>query len=367
MTLILVVEDEAMLRREIAECLRYEDYDVITAKDGREGAELARRHLPDLILSDIMMPEVDGYGLLLALREEEATSRIPFIFLTARAEYTDIRRGMTFGADDYLVKPFETEDLLAAIRTRLIKQAEANRYYEQRVESLRSSIVNTIPHELRTPLTGIMGYVALLLNDFNRYRPEQVIQMLQSIQRASSRLYRLVQNYLLFAQLTLIGVDDERLELISRYQSEMAADPQKVIPPIADERAILIDRRADLIMEIGPATVRMMGEDFSKIVEEVIDNAFKFSAKGTPVTVTGQQIEEHYLITVIDRGRGMSPDQIREVNAFVQFDRRLYEQQGAGLGLAVSQRLAHIYGAKLTIQSNLGQGTQVQITFRASP
>jgi signal transduction histidine kinase len=366
MTVILVVEDEAMLRREIAECLRYEDYEVITARDGREGAELARQHLPDLILSDIMMPEMDGYGLLLALREEEATSRIPFIFLTARAEYTDIRRGMTFGADDYLVKPFETEDLLAAIRTRLAKQAEANRYYERRVESLRSSIVNTIPHELRTPLTGIMGYVALLLNDFNRYRPEQIMQMLQSIQRASARLYRLVQNYLLFAQLSLIGVDDERLELISRFQSEMATDPQKVIPPIADERAILVDRRTDLIIEVGSAIVRMMAEDFSKIVEEVLDNAFKFSAKGTPVTVNGQQVGEQYVLTITDRGRGMSLDQIREVNAFVQFDRRLYEQQGAGLGLAVSQRLARIYGANLSIESALGEGTQVKITVPAA-
>lgn len=109
---ILLVEDEAFLSHEIAEALQYENYLVLTAEDGRQGLEIARREMPDLIISDIMMPNLDGYGFLMALREDTVTARIPFIFLTAKSEYADMRKGMAFGADDYLVKPFDILELL---------------------------------------------------------------------------------------------------------------------------------------------------------------------------------------------------------------------------------------------------------------
>jgi len=116
---ILVIEDDSEMRRNIVLVLQLEQYQPIAAENGRVGVELAKREKPDLILCDVMMPELDGYGVLKALREDTNTTLIPFIFLTAKGEKDDLRSGMNLGADDYLTKPVTQADLLKAIEVRL--------------------------------------------------------------------------------------------------------------------------------------------------------------------------------------------------------------------------------------------------------
>jgi len=116
---ILVIEDEPEMRRNITALLRYYDYEPIAAENGRAGIETARREHPDLILCDVMMPELDGHGVLQSLQADVALARIPFIFLTAKGEKDDLRSGMNLGADDYLTKPVANADLIKAIETRL--------------------------------------------------------------------------------------------------------------------------------------------------------------------------------------------------------------------------------------------------------
>jgi DNA-binding NarL/FixJ family response regulator len=119
---ILVIEDEPEMRRNLVTILRLEKFQVLSAENGRAGVELAKRELPELILCDVMMPELNGHGVLEALRADDTTVSIPFIFLTARGEKRDVRGGMNLGADDYLTKPVAKEDLLGAIRSRLERQ-----------------------------------------------------------------------------------------------------------------------------------------------------------------------------------------------------------------------------------------------------
>jgi DNA-binding response OmpR family regulator len=122
MTKILVIEDEASTRDKIVTVLKYEDYEVIDAPNGREGVISARENHPDLIICDVLMPDMNGYGALAALRDDPDTSVIPVIFLTAAASRADLRKGMEMGADDYITKPYTVEELLAAVRTRLDRQ-----------------------------------------------------------------------------------------------------------------------------------------------------------------------------------------------------------------------------------------------------
>lgn len=116
---ILIIEDDPEMRRNLTTILKLEGFQVSAAENGRKGVEAAPAFLPDLILCDVMMPELDGHGVLRELQNNAATMRVPFIFLTARGEKNDVRAGMTLGADDYLTKPVDKVDLLKAINTRL--------------------------------------------------------------------------------------------------------------------------------------------------------------------------------------------------------------------------------------------------------
>ena len=124
MKTILVIEDEPEMRRNITTLLRFKGYKPVAAENGRVGVDTARRERPDLILCDVMMPELDGYGVLRVLQADPDLSFVPFIFLTAKGEKEDLRSGMNLGADDYLTKPVGNEDLVNAIETRLHRAAK---------------------------------------------------------------------------------------------------------------------------------------------------------------------------------------------------------------------------------------------------
>jgi CheY-like chemotaxis protein len=124
---VLFIEDDTVVRENTAELLELADYNVITAANGKSGVAIAKSEIPDIVVCDIMMPEMDGYGVLQALASDPATQHIPFIFLSAKTEHKDIRKGMDLGADDYLTKPFEEEELTSAIESRLAKVAILNK------------------------------------------------------------------------------------------------------------------------------------------------------------------------------------------------------------------------------------------------
>lgn len=131
MQTVLVIEDEAQTRNIFLQCLEFEGFRAFGANNGTMGMKLAQQHHPDLVVCDIMMPDMDGYSVLSALRKSGETAAIPLIFLTAKVTMADLRRGMELGADDYLTKPCTVEQFLAAINTRLQRQEELSRFYRQ--------------------------------------------------------------------------------------------------------------------------------------------------------------------------------------------------------------------------------------------
>jgi CRP-like cAMP-binding protein/CheY-like chemotaxis protein len=133
---ILIIEDNTDIRENVVEILQLAGYNVLEAANGRTGVELATNHIPDIILCDIMMPELDGYGVLYMLNKNPATAAIPFIFLTAKAERLDLRKGMEMGADDYLTKPFDDIELLNAVESRLKKKEAQQTFYSRSLDNL---------------------------------------------------------------------------------------------------------------------------------------------------------------------------------------------------------------------------------------
>ena len=361
---ILVIEDETNLRENIISMLTYEHFMPLGAPDGVVGVALAQEHKPDLIVCDIMMPRLDGYGVLMELQSDTATASIPFLFLTAKADKADIRRGMDLGADDYLTKPFSNKELLDAIHARLQKQEMVVHQYEQKLDDLRESIALNLPHELRTPLTAILGYSAYLVDEVGSLEREQIFTMSKGIYRSARRLQHLVENYLMYAQLEFVKFNPETVRTLQEHHIAHPVFPIDAIEWIAREKADTVSRAKDLILDLKDISVQIPEDDIKKIAEELIDNAFKFSDEGTPVHVGMYDQNGVYGLVVHDKGRGMEQSQIDSIGAYVQFDRKIYEQQGAGLGLIIVKRLTELYKGDMSIQSQRGTGTTVDVVFR---
>lgn len=354
---ILVIDDEEPLRAMVNAVLTHRGFSVIEADNGSQGIQLARQRLPDLILCDVNMQEVNGYRTLAALREIPATAAIPFILMTGYADPAGMRQGMELGADDYLPKPFTGEQLCTAVEVRLRKSRQVREEAERKLADLRDSISLALPHELRTPLNGILAYGEILSSDAASLQPAEVSEMGQVISESGRRLVRLIENFLIYAQLELHGSDPGKTPLPKKHTPA----PRRVIEQKAREIALAVNRAADLELDLLDPPVPMAEEYLSKIVDELVQNAFKFSKAGTPVRVRLAAENRGLALSVTDRGRGLSAEQIAKVGGYMQFDRKMQEQQGLGLGLSICRRLAELHGGALAIQSQPGAGTTVVV------
>jgi two-component system, sensor histidine kinase and response regulator len=364
MTRILVIEDDENIRNNMAEILEYEGYSISKAENGVIGVESARNLLPDLILCDVMMPALDGYGVLLELQSQPLTASIPFIFLTALSDWSAVRLGMDSGADDYLTKPCTSIQLITAVTARLEKWTLMNNVYKQDLDELRGNLIRMLPHELRTPLSGILGYADIMKLDYENLDKHDIRQIAEDIGIAGRRLQQVIENYLLYAQTELMQYDPNYVETLAKHRLE---SPGTLLKEIAKAKVSKEKRDTDLFVLAEDVVVGISPANLKKVIEELVDNALKFSTSGTPIEITGKSNEGKYTIHISDHGRGMSVDQIKRIGAYVQFERKLYEQQGLGLGLILAKRLVELYSGELTIISELGQGTSITIELPLSP
>ncbi|MBI1842242.1 MAG: response regulator [Verrucomicrobia bacterium] len=360
---VLVIDDTKEILEVISESLESFGYEAIVAADGPEGIRIAQEAPADLIICDVNMPGLDGYAVLLALRQIEKTATIPFIFLTSVADKIHVRRGMELGADDYLTKPFTQKELKAAVLARMDKQDELQRQTDRRLDELRGSLTLALPHELRTPLNGIMGLASILIEDYATCPPDEILSTASDIQACAERLHHLIENFLVFSQIQMLTMENKSLAS-GDHPALLSRD---AMPAIAVSVARRHKRLSDLDTRFELALFEVPGESLRKIVEETLDNAFKFSAPGAPVRLlTRTTLSGAAEIVVEDRGRGMTAEQVSRIGPHVQFERSQYEQQGAGLGLMIAKRMTELLGGEYEIRSVPGQGTVVSIRFPQS-
>jgi two-component system, sensor histidine kinase and response regulator len=350
MTKILVIEDADPLRNDIVEMLTFEGYAVTSAENGLVGVERAREHKPDLIICDIMMPEMDGYGVLNALREDGDLITVPFIFLTAKTDRTDIRHGMGLGADDYLTKPFVASELLESIQARLDKRQTFDDMADERIKALSENIITALPHELRTPLNTIMGFSDMMITETYRVPQTQITEWAKHINAAGKRLYRLVENYLVYVRAEVIAQNPEELKALQTQRLEHPGTTIRFHLMLKPQEA---DRENDVTLSLcDDVTVRISNSDLGKIIEELADNSLKFSDANTPIIVKSYVEDQYYHIKISNTGKAITPEQIEAIGAYMQFSRRIYEQQGSGMGLVIAKRLAEIHGGELLIEQD---------------
>jgi two-component system sensor histidine kinase/response regulator len=365
--LIMIVEDDFALLEGIRELLELTDYQVIPAANGVEALELLERHKPDLIVSDIMMPEMDGYEFHSKVRERVDLLTIPFIFLTARGEKVDIRRGKSMGADDYITKPFDDEDLLVAIQAKLTRWQSLREKQDEEIANLKHKILLTLSHEFRTPLTYIINYAEILNMGDEDLTSEDFSEFMQGIRRGAVRLNALVEDFLALVELQT----GEALQAYY-YRRTRLDDPvawlriqAKLSEPKAEEANLDLD--IDVPEDLPSFVVDE--EYLSDALHRLMDNAIKFSdEKSEKVRFSARAEKDKIVIRIEDEGIGIPEEEVdRLFNIFHQIDRAKTEQQGTGSGLAIAKGIIEIHGGTIEAESKLGVGSTFTISLPIDP
>lgn len=364
---ILVVEDHKPLLTAIREVLEVEGYFVLTANNGVMALDVMEESSPDLIIADIMMPQMDGYTLYERVRTHPEWIPIPFIFLTAKAERDDILRGKDLGVEDYITKPFDPEELMVAVRARLRRSEAIQRASEAKFDQLKQQIVTVLGHELRTPLTYVSGYTNLALEDTDSLTPEELHEFLVGIKRGADRLTRLVEDLMFLIRIDT-GRAAEEFKLLASTRRDLNQILDLVIQQNmekAADRGVLLesDIEAGLppILRCEPFLVDALGR--------LVDNGTKFSAtsKGRVLVIVRAE-DEWVKIRVVDTGVGIPDKRIPSLfKRFQQVDRDKMEQQGIGAGLAIAQELIHLHNGHIAVESKLGSGSTFAVTLPRAP
>lgn len=356
---ILVIDDEEWLREMIRLALEQQGYEVIEASDSDEGAAKARELLPDLILCDVNMNKSgDGYATLSKLRENATTAAIPLILMTGLADSAGMRHGMELGADDYLPKPFKVDELYATVNARLRKVQTVRDEAEKKLSLLRRQISLMLPHEMRTPLNGIISNAEMLAESAGSLDPKLIAEMSREICQSGQRLERLIENFLIYAQLELVGTDVQNIAALRSTRTNRPAD---LVRAAATAQAETVGRVNDLLLELTDVPLALAEDYLKKIVTELVQNALKFSDPGTSVCVRLAAADDEIEFSVRDSGRGFSTEQIRRIGAYMQFERKMQDEQGFGLGLAIAKKLVEVHGGALTVESSSGEGSTVTV------
>ncbi len=362
---ILIIEDESLLRAEVAEWLTFEGYEVLTAENGAEGVELALRQLPDLIICDITMPQMDGYGVLLELRSNPVTARIPFIFTTARAAHEDIRKGMAAGADDYITKPFTHEELMQSVESRLQKKTLEDQERRHEVDQLQESLaqeheqrllkgklVAMFSHDFRNPLSSIMASNSLLMNYVSRMDEEHRLSHHVRIDASIRQLTQMLDEMLMIMQMdtgnlnfksAIVEIDQFFKTIVDEFQA-IYGDSHHVVFEGYFAQSVIADPRL-----------------LRSIAVNLISNAIKYSHQGSEIRVSLASTGNQFSFTVQDQGIGIpDADQARLFAAF-QRGSNVGEVQGTGLGLAIVKQAVDLHGGSIQFESHMNIGTNISV------
>ncbi len=362
--LILVVEDDAALLDGLRDMLELAGYGVATARNGVEGLAALEQSIPDLIVSDINMPRMNGYQFYGAVRAHPEWVSLPFIFLTAKSEKADVRRGKMLGADDYITKPFEEADLLVAVQAKLNRRAQLDAAHGRQIADLKRTILTTLNHEFRTPLTYITTYADMLGDD--NVSADDFKNFMRGIQVGSERLRRLVEDFIFLVELQT-GEAQENYERRRAPLTDLPGLLRVVLgrhQPRAEARHVrLVD---DLPAGLPPIVAD--AEYLADAVGRLVDNGVKFAKKdGGEVRLSARAGGRGLTISVSDDGIGMRAAELEKIfDVFHQIDRAKMEQQGSGSGLAIAHGIVRLHGGELSATSQVNAGSVFTIDLPAA-
>ena len=358
---ILVIDDDEKFSFGLVSMLRRNGYQVLTATNGAQGLEIIRSKGPDIILCDVMMPPPNGIQLKKELARDPESARIPFLFLTARTSVADKVVGLEYGADDYITKPFDINELLARIQSVLVRDELGRKRGIQEMtgalEQLHGSISVNLSHEMRAPLTDLLTTLDLVLRDkFN----ESGSELYGYIEKANSSAHRI--KFLIEDLVMLNDMDQGKMDILR----DNILLQNSLTNTIDQTRKVWANKDINFQLDINPGmTVYAPHSGFSHILSHLLDNACKFSPEKSMVKIS---VRENALggciFEVLDEGNGI-PLELREkvFERYFQIKQLdAYHHGGLGIGLTIARAFAKsLKGDVQILDSRVGCRTRMVI------
>ncbi|MEJ5244871.1 MAG: response regulator [Bacteroidota bacterium] len=361
MKTILVIDDDNLVLRNVKDVLVATGFNVITATDGKSGLKIALEAKPDLIVCDLMMPELNGFELIKSLRGSINTISIPIIIVSTIENKKQMQESINIGADDFLSKPFSPEALWIKIDNLLKKTKDVKYISENSIKQLTLNLASSLPHELRTPLNGIIGSADYLVKFGNTLSQNELNEFHKVLYQAANRLNELIIRYLLFVDTEIILADVDKLVTA---RNAIAFLPKNRIENLIHDFINTKGKNHIISYNFENSNIKIYEEHLNFIIKELLENAVKFSNEQTHISISGLVVGNEYVLECSDNGRGLSNSEIKQLSTMKQFKREFYEQQGLGLGLAIIQRLVKIYEGTFNIESELNKYTKITIKLK---
>ena len=358
---ILIIDDEKKLLFGLKAVMTRAGYDILTASEGSEGVRLAKESLPDVIICDVMMPPPNGFQLKKILANDLQTAAIPFIFLTARTGESDKIAGLNQGADDYITKPFNVDEMIARVQA-ILRRNELGRQSAlqemgTKVEKVRRSIATNLSHEMRTPLGVILSGLDLAIREKSNGVTDNLDLYLEASLSSAQKLSVLIFNLILLNDIDTGKVNKFRKPVDLKFHF---IDPvQKVLKAYAE-------KNLDVHISIQPGTLIHASEvEFAHVVSHLVDNACKFSPDGGKIRIRLNRNGMGGCSLLVENEGPAIPVELRE-KVFERYyqvqqdNSRLYG--GLGVGLTIARAVAEAFGGSVSILDS-AVGCKVRMVY----
>ena len=366
---ILIVDDMPENIQVLSAILYRENINISIAQNGKEAMAIVARRQPDLILLDIMMPEIDGYEVCVCLKQHADTKDIPIIFLTGRAEPEDVIKGFEVGAVDSITKPFHQTELLSRVFTHLeLKRArdiitaqnqqlaEQNKTLQE-LNATKDKFFSIIAHDLRNPFNTLINLSTLLKENLREYTPDELERWINVFYTASNRGYSLLEN--------LLSWSCSQTDSIQFYPThiplqEIVTECAEILESQAEDKEITIHTA------IPESLVVYVDEPMMKtVLRNLVSNALKFTEAHGTVSISAQEHDEQIEVTVSDTGVGIPGDKIPKLFRIDvhHITPGTAKEKGSGLGLLLCKEFIEKHGGSITVRSEVGKGSHFTFTL----
>jgi len=348
---LLIVDDVAENIQIVAGILKNQGYDMAFATNGKAAVDIARNNDFDLVLLDVMMPEMDGFEVCEELKASRDTAASTVIFLTAKTDVDSIIRGFDLGGNDFITKPFNAAELLARVRTHVDLRLKERKLQQMNAEKDR--FISIIAQEIKGPLGGINGVLRMVDDDYDALEPKVIRDYLTLSRKASDQLQQLLDNLLTWSTMRTEGLPytPRTIDLAT-----IVSDTVEVLLPTFKEKWLALKSSLSDGQFVF-ADEEMVGI----VVRNLLVNAVMFTDKGGKISISGSSDDKYCTVSVTDTGRGLGKDEI--ANLF-QIDKRTKRkgtngEMGTGMGLILCRELLEKNGGMIWLESEPEKGTTV--------